>query len=232
MKRTAKSVIGELDTNVNAINDINKEIKEQNEKLLEMEDVIKESQSYLKRARELISYFDKAFAKDLTLKIILFVIIVVVLGIIVFIVVYKTTANKEQPVQEAKNLIQGTGRVSCEEAKPDYFLAAVTNRPGLKCLEYVNQLSGKSSSDLIESPESEFPKEVTNPPAAEQAASTETKRVLRLNMKRRQYKKENTPKFAPISDETRKLINTDHYFRTLKRNLELINSSNKLDQNL
>jgi len=120
MKKSAKSVISELDTNVNAINDINKEIKEQNEKLLEMEDVIKESQSSLKRARELIGFFDQAFAKDMTLKIILFVIILVVLGVIVALVIQKSTVKKASVKINANLAIKGTGRVGCDIAGKDY----------------------------------------------------------------------------------------------------------------
>merc|ERR1712151_694891 len=127
--------------------------------LLEMEDVIKESQSYLKRARELISFFESAFAKDLTLKIILFVIIVIVLGIIVFIVIYKTQTHDNVKVDTSK-LIEGTSRVGCNEAMGNYFLAAVWNRPKLLCLEYNDQLDGKSNSGIIEPPERELPAEV------------------------------------------------------------------------
>lgn len=157
MKKSAKSVISELDTNVNAINDINKEIKEQNETLLEMEDVIKESQSTLKRAKELIGFFDNAFAKDMTLKIILFVTIVVVLGIIVFLVIQKTTVNKQNIMTVTGNLIKGTTRVSCAEAMGNYYTAAVYNRVGLECLEYNDQLEVSANSWLLASPEKELP---------------------------------------------------------------------------
>ena len=215
MKKDAKSVLASLDDNIDAINDINQEIKEQNEKLLEMEDIIKESQTILKRAKELVSFFDKAFAKDLTLKIILFSICFMILGVIVFLVVYKTGNNQANVVTNTNALIDGDGHINCFTAMDSYSKAAVTIRDRLDCLEFNESLDNK-----LEHSDMEYPVGST-------AGGNHRVRILRSNKTSRGRRlKKVISKYEPISDETRKLLDSDKYYKNYQRNLNMIVNKN------
>jgi len=70
--------------------DINDEIREQNQRMMDMEEIIKDSQSALNRANELVRYFARAFYRDIFLKILIVLIALAVIGITI-----ASVANKK-----------------------------------------------------------------------------------------------------------------------------------------
>lgn len=84
---------------------------------MNMEDIIKESQSHLKRATALIDYFSRAFAKDICMKISIVFIALVVIGIIVMTVFAKgSTSDKKAVEVKAAEAATNTNRwiVDCQ----------------------------------------------------------------------------------------------------------------------
>jgi len=151
-KETAARVLAMIGDSNDVIQDINTEIKEQNQSLLEMEDVIKDSQSNLKRAAELVDYFDKAFAKDLFLKIMLFVIAAAILGVIGFSIYYKKTKNIVKEQTAAAAVISSGGQAPCSIANINYVKAVTTNKKNVRCLEYSHSMDKPSMSYSMENP--------------------------------------------------------------------------------
>lgn len=99
------------------VTDINDEIKEQNQRMVEMEDLIKDAQSEIKRANQLVGFFAKAFYKDLFMKIAIAVVAILII-IICVASVAKNNKKKENenptpaptPVRLAVRLLEEAGR--------------------------------------------------------------------------------------------------------------------------
>ena len=81
------------------VGDINDDIKEQNQRMMDMEEVVKDSQSSLKRVNELVGFFAKAFYKDMILKILIILIAVAIIAVVIASVAKKkpVTANSAIP---------------------------------------------------------------------------------------------------------------------------------------
>ena len=63
------------------VTDINDEIKEQNQRMMEMEEVVKDSQSTLSRANQLVRFFARSFYKDMFLKVMIVLIAILIIAI-------------------------------------------------------------------------------------------------------------------------------------------------------
>lgn len=112
----AKNILFTINQANMMVADINDEIKEQNQRMMDMEEIIKDSQSSLNRANEMLGYFAKAFYRDIVLKILIILIALAVIAIIIASVAKKkdikstataatnTTTNSTTPV--VKRLLQ------------------------------------------------------------------------------------------------------------------------------
>lgn len=92
-KQKASSILAIIGESNEMVKDINAEIKAQNQKLLDMEDIIKDSQSNLKRATELVDFFGNTFLKDIIMKI---VICIIAIAIIVVLVLFFIGEGKDE----------------------------------------------------------------------------------------------------------------------------------------
>lgn len=147
--KTAKNILGMINDSQEVVKDINKEIKEQYAKLLECEDIIKDSQSALARAAKLVDYFDTAFAKDIFLKIMLGTIALAIIGVIVFACISKGDSKKvAQKTAAADQIANQTGPVNCATADLSYSSATATNDGNVNCLEFSRTLDRVESSDV------------------------------------------------------------------------------------
>lgn len=115
-KKRAVGILNMIKDSNDLVNDINKDIHEQNQKLMDMEDIIKESQSHLKRAAALINYFEKAFAKDICMKIMIILIALCIIGVIVFAVLGKGNTETDEAVTIAATTATSllTKHVNCQ----------------------------------------------------------------------------------------------------------------------
>ena len=146
--KTAKNILGMINDSQEVVKDINKEIKEQYAKLLECEDIIKDSQSALARAAKLVDYFDTAFAKDIFLKIMLGTIALAIIGVIVFACISKGDSKKEaQKTAAADQIKNQTGAVNCATADLSPGIASATNDGNVNCLEFSSTLDSVESND-------------------------------------------------------------------------------------
>ena len=98
------------------VSDINDEIKEQNQRMMDMEEIIKDSQSALNRANEVVGYFAKAFYRDIILKVLIVLIAIAIIAVVIASVAKKkdikpatTTTEKNTTTPETpvvKRLLQ------------------------------------------------------------------------------------------------------------------------------
>lgn len=75
------------------VSDINDEIKEQNQRMMDMEEIIKDSQSALNRANEVVGYFAKAFYRDIILKILIVLIAIAIIAVVIASVAKKKAVD-------------------------------------------------------------------------------------------------------------------------------------------
>lgn len=94
-KERAHNILFTLNQANMMVADINDEIKEQNQRMMDMEEIIKDSQSSLNRANEMIGYFAKAFYRDIILKILIILIAIAVIAIIIASVAKKKDIKKD-----------------------------------------------------------------------------------------------------------------------------------------
>ena len=100
-KQKAENILNLVnDANLLA-DDINDEIREQNQRLLEMEDLIKDANSTLKRTNQLVNFFARAFYKDMCLKCMIVLIAIAILAIIC-VTAYKKAKKTTAPKDEAE----------------------------------------------------------------------------------------------------------------------------------
>lgn len=103
------------------VSDINDEIKEQNQRMMDMEEIIKDSQSALNRANETIGYFAKAFYRDLFLKIMIILIAIAIIAVVVASVAKKkaiTPANSSSTTNTTTPTTPTTKRLLMNEHEP------------------------------------------------------------------------------------------------------------------
>lgn len=171
--KTAKNILGMIHESQDVVKDINKEILEQNAKLLESEEIIKDSQSALARASKLVDYFDRAFAKDIFLKIMLGLIALAIIGVIVFSCISKGESKKAAQLAQAKAAIStGSGVVNCATAGQAPDSAAASNTGKVRCVELSESLDPVMTGGI--KPGMETPPSVTPTPAPA------PKRILRV----------------------------------------------------
>lgn len=93
--------------------DINDEIREQNERLLEMEDLVKDAQSTLKRTQELVRFFARSFYNDLFVKIMIVLIgIAIIVVAILSVVKGRKKVAAEKALDDAKKKAAAEGKVT------------------------------------------------------------------------------------------------------------------------
>lgn len=92
-KERANNILFTLNQANMLVTDINDEIKEQNQRMMDMEEVIKDSQSTLKRANELVGFFAKAFYRDMILKLLIIFIAIAIVAIAIASVSKKKKAT-------------------------------------------------------------------------------------------------------------------------------------------
>jgi len=147
--KTAKNILGMIHDSQDVVKSINKEIKEQNAKLLESEEIIKDSQSALARAKKLVDYFDTAFAKDCFLKVMLGLIALAIIGVIIFSCLSKGEATKAAQITQATTAITaGVDVVNCATADESPEAAASNNTGKVQCVELNTPLDPVASDSL------------------------------------------------------------------------------------
>jgi hypothetical protein len=94
-KERANNILFTLNQANMLVTDINDEIREQNQRLMDMEEIIKDSQSTLVRANELVGFFAKAFYRDMFLKILIILIAIAIIALVV------ASVSKKKAVKDA-----------------------------------------------------------------------------------------------------------------------------------
>lgn len=149
-KKRAGNILNMIKESNALVNDINSEIKEQNARLLAMEDLIKDSQSHLKRASAQVDYFSSAFAKDCFMRVMIVLICIAIVGVIIFSVMSKTdTTAAATTTTTTTAAIKAGRRLDCVQMDGAYKTAANTSNGGNGCLELSGSLSNGSG---IETP--------------------------------------------------------------------------------
>ena len=86
-----------IETNVKNANtqlkELSKQIRMQNIKLLEMDDLIRETQSILSRMTELVEFFNKVFLKDKCMNLIIMLMILLCIGCVVLIIMEQSKSG-------------------------------------------------------------------------------------------------------------------------------------------
>ena len=102
-KERANNILFTLNQANMLVNDINDEIKEQNQRMMDMEEIIKDSQSALNRVNELVGFFAKAFYRDMILKCLIILIAIAIVAIAIASVAKKKAAIPQVTPQGTNN---------------------------------------------------------------------------------------------------------------------------------
>ena len=204
--KRAKNILGNIKDSTALVADINVDIRAQNQKLLENEDIIADSQSHLKRAAVLVDYFSRAFYKDMVLKIMIFIISILIVGVIIFASMSKGSATqKSLAIKNTTNgvkTLESAKGLNCAEAKA--VASASKNLNSMQISTHVNCLEGGVPLD---GPSVEVPS--TNPNKV--VPKTEPKEVPVVP--------KTDPKVAPVVKKPARILQNG-FVRTPENTLE------------
>jgi predicted nucleic acid-binding Zn-ribbon protein len=96
------------------LKELSKQIRAQNIKLLEMDDLIRETQSVLARMTQLVEFFNKVFLKDKCMNLIILLMILLCIGCVVLIIMEKSKSGapvEETPAADATDTTTAAARI-------------------------------------------------------------------------------------------------------------------------